>query len=173
MLDSIFNASYTKDDLTDFRLMLKSTVCSGLSNKELAALSEVKHLRTYKRNEVVFFRNDPAQAFYLIKSGQVQLDIDFDENFEIIATLAKGKSFGENALFDKSRRRCTAKVISETAEIYMFAEMSVMEILHRNAALKAKIFSNLLKEANEFQDRLFDIYRQSHGFFELKQIYGA
>lgn len=171
MLDSIFNASYSKQELSEFRLMLKSTIFKGMSNKELAAFRETWHLRKYRRDEVIFFRNDPAQAAYLLKNGEVDLLMDFDESNEVLVKLRQGASFGENAIFEGMQRPYSAVVTSEDAEIYLFPQISLQEVMSRKPAWKAKLLSNLLLKSYDFEENLFDVYRRSHGFFELKQIF--
>ena len=51
------------------------------------------HLRQYKNEEVVFFRNDPSNAFYIVKSGKVSLNIDVNNQFEVLMVLKSGGRF--------------------------------------------------------------------------------
>ena len=70
-------------------------------------------------DEVVFFRNDPGNALYLVKSGKVSINIDIEDEFELLSVIKSGGAFGESSLLSESNRVYTSIIYSERAELYV------------------------------------------------------
>jgi CRP-like cAMP-binding protein len=118
-----------------------------------------------------FFSKDPSQALYLIRKGQVDLTIDLSENFETIMQLKRGDAFGENSLLENSKRTYTALVSSDEADLLVIPQFALLEIFDNNPKIKAKMMSSLAEFYNNNNQRLFRSYRESFGFFSLRQMF--
>ncbi|SDJ79080.1 Cyclic nucleotide-binding domain-containing protein [Catalinimonas alkaloidigena] len=166
-----FRRSYTVEELNLFRFMRSNKLFAELNNEELMNFVPYLYLREYKKKEVVFFRGDPSQALYLIKSGTVSLFIDIDDKFETLTSLGTSQSFGDNALLYNTKRYYNAIVESEFCELYVIPQANLHEIFNANVKIRASMFAALAAQFNQLTINLFESYQASFGFFDLGQIY--
>lgn len=166
-----FSKTYDEDQLVMFDFMQGIKFFERLKQKELARFIPAMHHRKYLRDEVVFFSKDPSQALYLIKKGKVNLTIDITDNFETIMEVNRGEAFGENSLLENAKRTYTALVISDEAELIVIPHFAIQEIFDTNPKIKAKMMTSLAEYYNGNNQRLFRSYRESFGFFSLRQMF--
>lgn len=166
-----FSKTFDEDDLKMFDFMQRINFFERLRQKELARFLPAMHHRKYLRDEVVFFSKDPSQALYLIKSGQVNLTIDIKDNFETIMEVRRGEAFGENSLLENTKRTYTALIVSDEAELIVIPHFAIQEIFDSNPTIKAKMMTSLSEFFNANNQRLFRSYRESFGFFSLRQMF--
>ena len=166
-----FSKTYTEEDQKTFDFLRMIKFFERLRNKELARFLPAMHQRKYAKDEVIFFSKDPSQALYLVKKGQVILTIDIKDNFESILEINKGEAFGENSLLENAKRTYTAIVSSEEADLIVVPHFAIQEIFDSNPKIKAKMMTSLAEYYNENNQRLFRSYRESFGFFSLRQMF--
>ncbi|OJJ16070.1 cyclic nucleotide-binding protein [marine bacterium AO1-C] len=166
-----FSRSYTKDELRLFEFLQKNKLFGHLTRKELSEFLPHLYLRNYQQNEVIFFRNDPSQALYLIKSGTIALKIDVNDNFETFAHIKDNASVGNNALIEKTKRIYSAIVESETAQLYVVPQVNILNIFDSHVKIKAKVFASLAEIYNSNTTNLMKAYQATSGFFDLEQMY--
>lgn len=166
-----FSKTYNEDQLEMFDFMQRIKFFERLRQKELARFIPAMHHRKYVRDEVVFFSKDPSQAFYLLKKGKVNLTIDIKDNFETIMEINRGEAFGENSLLENTKRTYTALIDSDEAELIVIPHFAIQEIFDSNPKIKAKIMTSLSEYYNSNNQRLFRSYRESFGFFSLRQMF--
>lgn len=166
-----FSKTYDEDQLLMFDFMQRIKFFERLRQKELAKFIPAMHHRKYVRDEVVFFSKDPSQALYLIKKGKVNLTIDIKDNFETIMEVSRGEAFGENSFLENAKRTYTALIDSDEAELIVIPHFAIQEIFDSNPKIKAKIMTSLAEYYNANNQRLFRSYRESFGFFSLRQMF--
>lgn len=166
-----FSKTYEPEDIQTFEFLQGIKFFERLRQQEMARFLPAMHQRKYVRDEVVFFSKDPSQALYLIKKGNINLTIDIRENFETIMELGKGDGFGENSLLENAKRTYTALVISEEADLIVIPHFAIQEIFDSNPKIKAKMMTSLAEFYNSNNQRLFRSYRESFGFFSLRQMF--
>lgn len=166
-----FSKTYDEDELLMFDFLQQIKFFERLRQKELMRFLPAMHHRKYVFNEVVFFSKDPSQALYLVKSGKVNLTIDVKDNFELILEVTQGGCFGENSLLENTKRTYTALIDSEEAELIVIPHFAIQEIFDSNPKIKAKMMTSLAEYYNGNNQRLFRSYRESFGFFSLRQMF--
>lgn len=166
-----FSKTYTAEDQNTFDFLRLIKFFERLRNNEMARFIPAMHQRKYNRDEVVFFSKDPSQAIYLVKRGQVNLTIDVKDNFESILEVNKGEAFGENSLLENAKRTYTAIITSEEADLIVIPHYAIQEIFDSSPKIKAKMMTSLSEYYNDNNQRLFKSYRESFGFFSLKQMF--
>ena len=154
-----------------FRTLNRVKMFDRLNYDDLALFLPFLHLREYKSDEVVFFRNDPSNALYIVKSGKISLNIDIQEEMQVLQVMKSGGFFGQNALLEDTIRVYTAIVVSEVAELYVLPKVNIIEIFNRRPRIKAKVMTALAELYNEFNTNVFKSYRESLGFFTLDQAF--
>ncbi len=166
-----FSKTFTEaeQEMFDFLGLIK--FFERLKYKEMAKFIPAMHHRKYNCDEVVFFSKDPSQALYLVKKGEITLTIDIKDNFESILEIKKGEAFGENSLLENAKRTYTALVVSEDAELIVIPQFAIQEIFESNPKIKAKMMTSLAEYYNLNNQRLFRSYRESFGFFSLRQMF--
>jgi len=166
-----FSRSYTRDELRLFEFLQKNKLFAHLTRKEMSEFLPHLYLRNYQHNEVIFFRNDPSQALYLIKSGTIALKVDVNDNFETFAHIKTNASLGNNALIEKTKRIYSAIVESETAQLYVVPQVNILNIFDSHVKIKAKVFASLAAIYNNNTTNLMKAYQATSGFFDLEQVY--
>lgn len=162
---------YTREEQKQFDFFRKNMLLQNLNNKELTYVIEGMHLRQYKEDEIVFFRNDPALALYIVKDGDVSLDCDFGEKNEKLNELKKGMVFGFEIFSHKEPRLYNATVKSESAQLYVWPSVSIREIFMKHPEIQVKIQRELVRYYEGYLSKLFDTYREAYGFFQLSELY--
>lgn len=166
-----FKKSYTSKELNTFRFLSRIKLFERLNYKEMSHFLPYFYLREYKMDEVVFFRNDPGNALYLVKSGKVSVNIDIDEEFELLNVIKSGAAFGESALLADSNRIYTSIIHSERAELYVLPKVNIHEIFLGHPGIKTKMIESLAELYDDYMMNLYKGYKSSLGLFNLSQVY--
>ena len=154
-----FKKSYTSKELNTFRFLSRIKLFERLNYKEMSYFLPYFYLREYKMNEVVFFRNDPGNALYLVKSGKVSINIDIEDEFEMLNVIKSGSAFGESALLVDSNRIYTSIIHSERAELYVLPKVNIHEIFNGHPVIKTKMVESLYDFYNYFILIFFKWYK--------------
>ncbi len=166
-----FKKTYTEEEYNTFVFLANMRLFADLNYKQMAHFLPIMHSRSYEKDEVVFFRNDPSQALYLLRKGEVALNIDIDNSFEHLTNIKAPASIGESCLLKKAKRQLNALVVSERADFYVLPKGNIDDILEDNLKIKSKMFEAIAEIYNAYNHRLFKAYRSSSGFFNLQQVY--
>lgn len=166
-----FKKTFTPQEHNMFVFLAKIRLFSNLNYKQMSLFLPFMHERSYVQDEVVFFRNDPSHALYLLKKGEVTLTLDVNESFENLTTVKGGIALGESCLLRDGNRLLNAFVSSEKAEFYVIPQDNIFDIFESNTKIKAKMLESLAEIYNEYNFNLFKSYKSSLGFFNLSQLY--
>jgi CRP/FNR family transcriptional regulator, cyclic AMP receptor protein len=166
-----FAKKFSSEELELFKFLSKIKFFEKLKNEEMAYFIPSIHFRKFQKDEVVFFRNDPSQAFYMVKSGVVKLAIDVKGEFETILTIKAGGSFGENSLLEGAKRIYTAIASSDEVELMVIPRFSIQEIFNSHQRIKAKMMTSLAEFNDRNNQRLFKSYKNSFGFFNIGEMF--
>lgn len=166
-----FQKTYSKEEEEMFAFLTKNRLFANLNKKEIVLFLPYLHLRKYRKGEVVFFRNDPNQALYIMKDGLAELQLDIDDHFETIVKIGKHFSFGNNSILGKGKRNYTAVVSSKTCQLYVLPQVNILNIFEDKRGIKAKMLQALCEIFNDNSRNLLEAYQATHGFFDLKEMY--
>lgn len=166
-----FKKTFTSRELERIEYFADVGIFEGLTYDEISLFLPYLHERHYKKDEVVFFREDPSLALYIIKSGTISLTLDYQDDLEELTKVSVGDSVGESCMLEDTRRLLNAIVYSDTAEMYVVPQLNILEIFENNTSIKSKMMESLSKLYHEYNDNLFKAYRQSLGFFHLPMVY--
>jgi CRP/FNR family cyclic AMP-dependent transcriptional regulator len=166
-----FRSSFTKEETDIFSFLAQIPLFENLTAKEKSYFLPYLHERNFKRDEVVFFRNDPSQALYIVKSGAVELSIDINKDVERLSTVRRGNTIGENCLLKNTRRLYHAITTSETAVLYVLPKDSIFFIFENHIQVRVKMLESLAELHNIYAESLIKTYKASLGFFNLAQVF--
>ncbi|MEQ9099826.1 MAG: cyclic nucleotide-binding domain-containing protein [Imperialibacter sp.] len=174
MLKSILNPfrrSYNSEELNLFGFLQKVRLFERLSYEEMALFVPYLYLRQYKNEEAVFFRGDPSHALYIIKSGEIALNIDVKDKFEELSRIYPGDAFGDNTVIESATRIFTSVVVSDNAELYVIPQVNLLQIMNDNTVIRAKVMTSFAEIYNAYSANLVKSYRNHFGFFDLSLAY--
>ncbi len=166
-----FRKAFSREQIRIFNFFARVQLFHSLSYEEMAEFLPYLHVRSYQKNEAVFFRNDPNQALYIIKSGTIELSLDVKDDFETLAFAEKYVSIGNNALLEGRKRHYNAIAYTESCELYVIPQVNLLEIFDRHLSIKAKMLTALAEINDSNTAHLFKAYQNNFGFFDLGQAY--
>jgi len=166
-----FKKTYSQKEKEQIGFLRKVQPFDLLSDDQLYIFLPYLYPRQYKKNEAVFFRKDPSQALYIVKSGEVELSLDRDGKMEALMDVKKAEAFGDNCFIKDSNRIYNAIVTSEEADLLVLPQGNILEIFDSKSKVKALILESLLTRYSNYTTRIFEVYKSSFGFFELKRAY--
>jgi len=129
-------------------------LCRNLDPAALAALEPLLALRRYAPGQYIVSHGEPAQALYLITSGQVKVALPSVAGApKRLSTLSAGLSFGELAMINGGMR--SADVIAVTEVECRVLDTDGLERLGaRHPAIEIALLKNMLRSAHEIVNRL-------------------
>ena len=166
-----FSKTYTTEELTQFLFLRNFDLFAKFTDKELSVLLPYLHERVFVKEEVVFFRNDPSHALYLLKKGKVRLSLDINEKFEELGELGPFSMLGENCLLYGTKRPMNAHVISETATFSVIPKDNLIYIMESSPEIKLKLMESLAMINEMHLKMVFKHYRSGFGLFSLSEVF--
>jgi signal-transduction protein with cAMP-binding, CBS, and nucleotidyltransferase domain len=76
-----FAKTFSTSELETFQFLSQIRFFEKLKNAEMSRFLSAIHYRKYSKDEVIFFRSDPSHAFYVVKSGLVNLTLEIKNDF--------------------------------------------------------------------------------------------
>jgi CRP/FNR family cyclic AMP-dependent transcriptional regulator len=133
--------SEIKDFLKHFEMFI------GLSEEKLDKIGVFCQPRTFAPDSIIIERNSPADCFYLIEDGTVEIITASGRQDEgaadgVIVTLGKGQSFGEMSLVDSGARSATVRATTET-KVYEIDSHRFRELCETDTDLGYQVMRNI------------------------------
>ena len=122
----------------------------GASDREALA-AEAKR-RRFKRDEVVFDKDDPGESLFIIDEGSVRIYLPSLQGADLtLALLGPGDFFGDMALLDGRPRSASAAALQETETVALDRADFIAVIRSRPEAAMAVLaaVARRLRETNE------------------------
>lgn len=138
--------------------LLKSSPLFGyLSDEQIALLASRLQPAEFRRNEVIFLKNDPGDSLYVICSGRVKISVPNPDGKDLIINIyGAGDVFGEMSLFDGLPRSAAATAL-EQVEALRLSRQSFEEVLasvHGLALSIIRLLSRRLRYSTEQTEML-------------------
>jgi CRP/FNR family cyclic AMP-dependent transcriptional regulator len=153
-LDAIWGNifKHKSDQSQDIRQFLKNIpLFAQLRKRELREIEHLVHRRQYKKDEVIFWQNEPGVGMYVVQSGEVGIYREYNTPEQRpLARLSQGDFFGEMALLEDDNRSATAVALDESQLIGLF-HPDLFDLFERKPELGTKVLSKL---ANMLAQRL-------------------
>ncbi|TFH04476.1 MAG: cyclic nucleotide-binding domain-containing protein [Spirochaetales bacterium] len=123
-----------------------------LSDDEVRRIERLCKEDVFEPGQVVFRENEPAERFFIVTDGQVEVWKDYaSDNSDLLAVHGQGHLFGEMALIDDLPRSATVVARTRTTVLYLFRE-EFDRILRENSAVALSILRSLsamVRKSNE------------------------
>lgn len=89
------------------------------------SIANVMITQVFKKSEVIVADGDQASSYYIIKKGKVGI---FKED-KMIREMIVGETFGEQALFENSRRGATVKAMEDDSRCIALGRDTIQSVL--------------------------------------------
>ncbi len=166
-----FKKTYEVDELKMLSFLGNLILFSSLTKDERALFLPHLHKRTYAKDEIVFLRNDPAHALYILTDGEVALTLDNEKSVEVITHLDSGSIFGETCILKEKKRLANAVSLSDNSTMYVLPQVSIYDIFASNIKIKVKMLEAAANLYHDVNGDILKTYREAEGFFYMSNVY--
>jgi CRP-like cAMP-binding protein len=145
----------TKKDLKQIGML------TYLTDPMLDNLAQIIDLLRFDRDEILFRENEPAERFYMMKSGNVLLEQRIsDQVTACIGSIKPGFSFGWSAMIEDGLYSVDA-VCLEPSEIYSFKRDKIQKLFGQDPELGLRMYQRLLVIVNKRLEHRTEQFRQA------------
>jgi CRP/FNR family transcriptional regulator, cyclic AMP receptor protein len=151
----------------------------GVPEEEVRRLLQVARRRSFRRGEVVFHRDDPADSLHLVVRGRFAVLVMTPLGEQAtIAVRGPGDSFGEMALVGEGARRSATVEALERAETFCVYEGEFARLRRQHPEVTELVIGFLANEVRMLNERLLEaLYvpverRLLRRLSELARLYG-
>lgn len=130
---------------------------AGLPETDVRELLAIARRRTFRRGEVVFHREDPADSLHLVQKGRFAIRImtPLGET-ATVGVKGPGDSFGEMALIDESARRAATVAALEDAETFAVYQAEFHRLRRRHPDVDRIMIAFLTAEVRRLDELLLE-----------------
>jgi CRP-like cAMP-binding protein len=154
-------------------------IFEGIPEPDVRAVLELARRSTYRRNEVVFHRHDPADAIHLVTKGRFDVRVTTGHGDEIaLAIRGPGETFGELAVVTEAERTATVTAL-EAGETLVVRGSELRRLAKRHPTLDEVLVRLLAENVAFLSERLVEAYtvdaetRVARRVLELGRVYGG
>ncbi len=160
-------------------LLRRVSLFGGLSNGALETLAGHLRRRTFRRDTMIFHKDQAGDALYVVESGRVRLFVPAEGGEELMVdTAGPGEVFGELALLDGGPRSASAEAVENTTAYTIEREAfrQALTTIPGLAAAVIELLSARLRHVTEYAESLafMDVHgRVARALLELADRYGV
>jgi len=135
-------------------ILRKVPLFADLSEAEIGRIAEATRERSYPRNSVILFEDDPGDALYVVVTGLVKVVLIGEDGREVILSVLKeGDFFGEMALIDDEPR--SAHVIAmEDANLLVLRREDFHQRVREVPTISLSLLRTLSRRLREADDKI-------------------
>lgn len=116
---------------------------SGLTEEEFVQLAALTHTHQYKKGTYIVMAEDEGEEFFIIRKGQVKVNIVHEDGREIILSLLReGEVFGELSLLD-GRPRSANVVAAEPTELITLRRDHFINLIYKHPHIATAMLAEL------------------------------
>jgi CRP/FNR family cyclic AMP-dependent transcriptional regulator len=140
-------------------ILLKTGLFGSVPPKELEAIAAASRLRSFRRGQVLFTRDDPGDTLIVVISGRVKVVIRSADGGELTLTIIEaGGMLGELSVADGGPRSADAEALQE-CQLLLIPSQTVQDICARvpsaARALTSAIAATLRRLTEAASDLVF------------------
>lgn len=127
-------------------ILSKISIFGGLSEKQLHFLFKLLRKVSYRAGEYIFRHNDEPRYIYVVKSGQVKIEIDSEDGILKLCIFGIGECFGETSVIGIQRHSANA-IAMEDSELIVLSREVLLSIFDQDKELFSTLILNIAREA--------------------------
>jgi len=107
---------------------------------KVKAMAERHNFNYFKKDQFIYFPDEPAQYIYMIAEGRVRIGNYLDDGKEVVtAILGMGEIFGELALAGEEKRRDFAQAMDDKTTVCPLSIEELKQLMYGNQELSFKM----------------------------------
>ena len=107
-----------------FKILKQVQILRGLSDEKFLALKDAMKIEAYAPGQVIVEQNSEGNAFYIVKTGKVEVTIDG----HVVRTITKHDYFGERSVIFNQKRTASVRA-SEKVECWVLFQVDFLRII--------------------------------------------
>ncbi|ACA15282.1 transcriptional regulator, Crp/Fnr family [Methylobacterium sp. 4-46] len=136
------------------RLLRANPFFSGLGEDVLQAVARLCVTRSLGAQEVLFQKNDPADALYAVRRGEIRIGTGTQEGRQLtLNLLGPGDVFGEVALLDGHPRTADA-VATEPTDLFVIRRRDLLDLLAQQPRIAVALIELLCRRVRWMSERM-------------------
>lgn len=117
----------------------KVPIFRGLSDDQLMNIAQIGEAVTYSSGDLIFKKDDTADALYIIQEGSIQIEqVHHDGRRKTLAVLTRENFFGEMAIITGGTR-CATAICGQDCTLIRIEKAAFLGLLGSNASLSLGI----------------------------------
>ncbi|HOK08195.1 MAG TPA: Crp/Fnr family transcriptional regulator [Candidatus Hydrogenedens sp.] len=146
-----------KDTIKDVdKLLEKDKFFHDSSGSLLEKLKNILKLRTYDKNQIIYFPRDDTQNVYIVHNGKIRITRVMDRGKSVTFRHAvAGDVFGEEGIIDKKYREDYAEAIIKS-NVWIIPLKEFKDLIQHNPHFSKLYEIILLKRCKEYEELLAD-----------------
>jgi CRP-like cAMP-binding protein len=122
---------------------------------KVPSMKEKHSFHYYKKNEYIYFEDEPSKYIYLIASGRIKIGSYKEDGNEVIkAILGPGEIFGELALAGEEKRTDFAQALDENTSVCPMSIPEMQKLMANNQPLNLKIIKLIGMRIKKLERRI-------------------
>lgn len=102
---------------------MKWELLQDVPDEDVRRVLQIARARKFKRGEVVFHRDDPADTLNLIESGRFAVEVTVGLDTATLSILGPGEAFGELSLVGRDTKRSATVIALEPSTTYSIHQL--------------------------------------------------
>jgi CRP-like cAMP-binding protein len=130
--------------MTHSEIIKEHAFTAGLTDSQVATLSELAHEVSFKDNEVILVAGQQSKNFYLLLAGSVCIEVGARSYVVWVQVLGPGEAFGWSALLDHHDTLFQVRAREASRALCLDGER-LCAALHADSDLGAEVLRRALK----------------------------
>ncbi len=125
-----------------------------MPDEDRKALASIAGTLEYGRAETVFHEGDPADRFFVVKSGRIKIfKLSADGKEQILHIFGSGEPFGEAPVFSGKRFPASAETL-EKSVVHFFPRTAFVDLIKQQPSLALNMMAVLSERLHRFTDMI-------------------
>ncbi len=148
--DKVLDFSCMDKDSTQYETIRAHYLFSGLEDNVFETLANSIGIESYDKGEVLFHRGDPANDFFYLESGQIELSlISPDGQKKTVEVIGHDRTFAEAIVFMRtSKFPVTAEALTDSI-VYRIPNASYQALLEDNCDACMRLLSDVCRHLHQ------------------------
>jgi len=133
----------------------------GVSYEDKLKIEKLTVTRNHKKNDYIYFPNDPSTDIYFLASGRVKIGKQSSNGKESIrAIVYEGEMFGEIGLLDSEsskKRRDYAQAMEDDSTVCVISYENMQRIIEQHPSINNRVIAQITKRLKRTEKRLESI----------------
>ncbi|MGD9731855.1 MAG: Crp/Fnr family transcriptional regulator [Desulfamplus sp.] len=120
-----------------------------LTDEMLDKIISITNVLEVESREIIFNEGDPAEDFYLVKSGQVLLEQKLSKDVLVnVSSIEAGEAFGLSVLLNRDERSMAA-ICNQAATLFVIHRNDLLNLMEKDHTMGYMIMQHTAKELHK------------------------